>query len=178
MSSKKAALKKKQERAGKDIIISVVFLSIVVLGIVAAILFKAGVFEEKLTGDRRINFLTNEVVESEPKLIPDIEEAENILYPGYDRIVLKAGKKMQDVYLHNPEENTCYFRMRLILEDGTVIWTSDYLEPGNAFNRIELDKALPAGVYENASLKYNSYSLKDGRELNGSLIIITLEAVE
>lgn len=118
---------------------------------------------------------TKKVVEEVMKLNPDITENPNISYPGYGELAFKADKKKQDIYLHNPKENTCYFQMSLILSDGRTIWQSEYLEPGNAFNRIELNEALPKGIYENAVLQYDSYSIKDGRQLNGSSIKLTLE---
>ena len=65
--------------------------------------------------------------------------------------------------------------MSLILEDGTVIWKSDYLEPGMAFDRIELSQALEKGSYANVTLQYDCYSIADKRELNGSAVTVTLE---
>ena len=104
----------------------------------------------------------------------DITESESISIPGYDSFTFKAGQKVQNVTLHNPETNTCYFKMSLILEDGTTIWTSDLLEPGMAFTSIELDKALDKGTYSNVRLKYDCYSLKDQSQLNGAEIKVTI----
>lgn len=171
----RASQKDKRDQAKRDTITSIVFLLLVAIGILIALLYNSGVFQEKLLGDRKVNMATQEVVVGIAELVPDIEESPNIAYPGYFSLSLKANKKMQAVYLHNPEENTCYFQISLTLEDGTTIWQSDYLEPGYAFNRIELSEALKKGTYENAVMKYNSYSIKDGHELNGSLIKLTLE---
>ena len=65
--------------------------------------------------------------------------------------------------------------MSLILEDGTVIWKSDYLEQGMAFGRMELNQALEKGNDENVTLQYDCYSIADKRELNGSAVTVTLE---
>ncbi len=106
----------------------------------------------------------------------DITEADSIAVPGYDTFTFKAGAKTQQITLHNPEENTCYFKLSLILADGTTIWTSDLLEPGMAFTSIELDKALDKGTYSDVTLKYDCYSLKDQSQLNGAAIKVTIVA--
>ena len=103
-------------------------------------------------------------------------ESDSIAIPGYDTLTFKAGEKTQEITLHNPEENTCYFKMSLILEDGTTIWTSDLLEPGMAFTTIDLDEALDAGTYSDVTLKYDCYSLKDQSQLNGAEIKVTIVA--
>lgn len=106
----------------------------------------------------------------------DMTEADSIAVPGYDSFTFAAGKKTQQITLHNPEENTCYFKMSLILEDGTTIWTSDLLEPGMAFTSIELEKPLEKGTYSNVTLKYDCYSLKDQSQLNGAAVKVTIVA--
>lgn len=169
-----ASPKNKKDQAKRDTIISIVFLSLVVIGILIAILYSSGVFRNLSSGDRKINMDTKEVVESVMELNPDITENPNISYPGYGELTFKANKKKQDIYLQNPKENTCYFQMNLILSDGRTIWQSEYLEPGNAFNRIVLSEALEKGIYENAVLQYDSYSITDGRQLNGSSINLTI----
>jgi len=174
MAKKKTSTTKK-EQARKDNITSIVFLAIVVVGILVAILYSSGVFSNLSSGDRKINMETQKTVKNVEDLKPDITENPNISYPGYEKITLRAGKTKQKVYLKNPKENTCYFQISIILSDGRVIWKSDYLEPGNAYDRICLDEALSKGTYENTVLKYESYSIKDGRKLNGSTINMTLE---
>lgn len=171
----RASPKNKQDQAKRDTITSIVFLSLVVISILIAILYSSGVFSNLSSGDRKINMDTKEVVEGVMELNPEITENPNISYPGYGELTFKADKKKQDIYLQNPKENTCYFQMSLILSDGRTIWQSEYLEPGNAFNRIELSAALEKGTYENAVLQYDSYSITDGRKLNGSFINLTIK---
>lgn len=173
--SNRAAPKNKKDQAKRDTITSIVFLSLVVIGIVIAIIYNSDVFRSISSDDRKINMDTGQVVKGTAGLTPDITENPNISYPGYGEISLKADTREQEVYLHNPKENTCYFQMSLILSDGRTIWQSEYLEPGNAFNRIKISKALEKGIYENAVLQYDSYSITDGRALNGSSINLTIK---
>ncbi len=104
---------------------------------------------------------------------------ENISVPGYDTLEFTADQKEQSVLLHNPEENTCCFDMSLTLEDGTVIWQADSkLEPGIAFTSIILEKPLKEGVYENVKLTYKCCTLTDHAALNGSEIVVKINAVK
>lgn len=104
----------------------------------------------------------------------EIEESPSIAIPGYDTIDFVANETHQKVVLHNPEENTCYFKMSFILSDGTKIWESDLLEPGMAFTEIELSQGLEAGTYEDVTLKYDCFSLKEMAPLNNGAIKVTL----
>lgn len=119
----------------------------------------------------------------------NIVENPNIAIPGFESLEFKAGTKKQSVSFYNPEENTCYFRISLVLksDDGTeaggtagdseakeeVLWTSEMIEPGEHVKSIKLDKELENGEYA-AILKYECFSLKDKTPLNGSNVELTL----
>jgi len=123
----------------------------------------------------------------EKKDYSNIVENPNIAIPGYASLTFKAEEKEQSVDFFNPEENTCYFRMSLVMkeedaqetENGhsareeTVLWTSEYLEPGEHIKSIQLERELEEGDYP-ASLRYECFSLKDERQLNGSNVKLTL----
>ena len=114
----------------------------------------------------------------------------NISIPGYESLSFKAGKKKQSVNFYNPEENTCYFRISLVLksDNGTeaggtaadseakeeTLWISGRLEPGESIKSIDLTKGLESGEYP-AVLKYECFSLKDETPLNGSKVELTLK---
>ncbi len=98
----------------------------------------------------------------------------SIAVPGYEALALEAGKTTQAVQLENPAENACTFAMSLTLGDGEVIWQGEELQPGEAFTRITLSKALDAGEYP-ATLHYDCFSLEGGMPLNGADIELTLE---
>lgn len=119
----------------------------------------------------------------------NIEMNPNISIPGYESLEFKAGTKKQSVSFYNPEENTCYFRISLVLksDNGTeaggtagdseakeeVLWTSELIEPGEEVKSIKLVKELESGDYS-AYLKYECFSLKDETPLNGSNIELIL----
>ena len=124
---------------------------------------------------------TEESGDKPKKDYSNIEMNPNISVPGYESLELKAGTKKQNVSFYNPEVNTCYFRISLVLKaDGTgtdeaesVLWTSEMIEPGEHVKSIKLDKELESGDYS-AMLKYECFSLKDETPLNGSNIKLIL----
>lgn len=117
----------------------------------------------------------------------NIEMNPNISIPGYESLEFKAGKEKQSVDFYNPDENTCFFRISLVVKDETdtangeernvgeetVLWTSEMIEPGEHVKSIKLGKELESGEYA-AILKYECFSLKDKTPLNGSNVELTL----
>ena len=93
--------------------------------------------------------------------------------PGYASLTLKAGSKSQRVYLYNPENNSAYFVLTLLLENGETLWTGKKLYPGEAFTSIILNKSLTAGNYV-AILHYNCFSVSNNEPLNGAEVQLNL----
>ena len=103
------------------------------------------------------------------------KRTDSIAIPGYEGISLKANSKEQEIGFPNPAQNTCYFQISLMLEDGTLLWRSELVAPGEISDPITLEKPLEAGVYPNALLKFDCYTM-DGamRALNGAATKMTL----
>lgn len=106
------------------------------------------------------------------------KHADTIDIPGFESITFKEGVTKQAVNLYNPEANACYFRMTLRLEDGTELWQSKLVKPGDGLHEITLNQALDAGDYKNATLAYECFSLSDQTPLNGSNITLTINVVQ
>lgn len=99
--------------------------------------------------------------------------------PGYGSITLKADTKEQAVNLYNTEQNTCYFRMTLLLSDGTQLWQSGLIEPGKGIYDLTLEQTLAAGNYEDAVLKYECFAMNEEQTpLNGSEIKLSLYVIQ
>ena len=100
---------------------------------------------------------------------------DSIAIPGYEGIALKADTKQQTVGLPNPPQNTCYFKITLTLEDGTVLWQSDLVEPGEVSEPIKLKQPLKKGTYPNSLLRYECFTM-DGNlsPLNSAATKLTL----
>lgn len=103
------------------------------------------------------------------------KKTDSIAIPGYEGISLKANSKEQEICFPNPAQNTCYFQISLMLEDGTMLWRSELVAPGEVSDPITLEESLEAGVYPNALLKFDCYTM-DGamRALNGAATKMTL----
>lgn len=103
------------------------------------------------------------------------KRTDSIAIPGYEGITLKANSKEQEIGFPNPAQNTCYFQISLMLEDGTMLWRSELVAPGEVSDPITLEEPLEAGVYPNALLKFDCYTM-DGamRALNGAATKMTL----
>lgn len=100
---------------------------------------------------------------------------DSIAIPGYEMLELKAGSKEQSLRLSNPPQNCCYFLISLCLEDGTLLWRSELIEPGKTSQPILLTMALEKGMYPNAVLRYSCFSQdEDMSPLNGAETKVTL----
>ena len=98
-----------------------------------------------------------------------------ISIPGYEGLTLKADRLEQNISLNNPPQNTCYFVITLSLEDGTQLWQSDYIKPGETSSPIVLMQSLEKGTYPNAVLQYSCFKMDDEKTpLNGAETKLTL----
>ena len=107
---------------------------------------------------------------------PTVEKnPDSIAIPGYEMLELKAGSKEQSLCFPNPEQNICYFQIMLYLEDGTLLWQSELIEPGKISKPIVLTESLSKGTYPKAVLRYACYRMdEDLTPLNGAETKVTL----
>lgn len=106
-------------------------------------------------------------------VVPDRPEMIDIT--AYETIKLKADTLEQSLRLENPLDNNCWMVITLSLEDGTELWRSEELQPGQIVRSITLNKALSAGEYENAVLGYKHWTYDDKKEpLNGAETLVKL----
>lgn len=97
----------------------------------------------------------------------------SIQIPGYKSISIAADTTDVAVSFQNPVENSCYFRISLILDDGTVLYQSELIPPGKEVREVTLAQPMPAGEYA-ATVKYDTFTLDDQTPLNGANVKITL----
>lgn len=109
--------------------------------------------------------------QSEP--VEKLEDSINI--PGYAMLSLKAGELNQQFTVPNPIENTCWFKISLVLGDGTVLWTSDMVAPGETSENVVLSNPLEKGDYPDAMLKFECFADEAGTQaLNGAETELTI----
>ncbi len=95
-------------------------------------------------------------------------QSDKISIPGFETWTIDAGEKTVSSNFYNPEKNSCYFVISVVLDDtGETIYQSKYLKPGQHLYQVELTRELEAGSYP-ATLHYSTYSPVDLSPLNGA----------
>lgn len=98
-----------------------------------------------------------------------------ITIPGIKYLRIDADTTNVNVTLGNPTDNPCYFVISIILDDGSVIYESDMLAPGEILGDIEISEALAHGEHK-ASILYEAFDLSDQSPLNSAEVKITIIA--
>lgn len=159
----------------------------ILIAVLALLLVGGGVF---------VGMNLNDWIEDEPVTSADVDNnaedytgnkntytgkknTDTIDIPGFDTMTFRADALEQSANLYNPEENTCYFKMSIYLEDGTKLWESKLVEPGKAIYTLSLEQTLSEGTYENCVLKYECFAMNEEQTpLNGSEIKFTLKVLK
>ena len=109
----------------------------------------------------------------------DMSEGQTgIKIPGYGEITVPAGETTWKITLANPEENTCYFKYTVTIDDSeTPIYESDLIEAGKAVREFEVTEPLEAGDYE-IHLNISTYAMDEElTPLNGAVVKAVLHVV-
>lgn len=155
---------RRKKWGGKDILLIV--LALVMVAAVTVAIWAVKTRSPAAPPDKQGQEETAEPVE---KLTDAIE------LPGYDWIPLKAGTLEQEQTFPNPPQNFCWIKVSLELEDGTNLWTSELVAPGESSAPVVLSQTLEPGEYKNAVLKYECFRMDDALSpLNGGEVHLTL----
>ena len=109
----------------------------------------------------------------------DMSEGQTgIKIPGYGEITVPTGETTWKITLANPEENTCYFKYTVTIDDSeTPIYESDLIEPGKAVREFEVTEPLEAGDYE-IHLNISAFTMDDSlTDLNGADVKAVLHVI-
>lgn len=78
------------------------------------------------------------------------------------------------IYLHNPDENPCYFSFRIVLEDtDETLYQSDMVPPGETIRQVDLAHSLDAGTYD-VVIYITTNALDDGAAMNSAKLNVVL----
>ena len=80
--------------------------------------------------------------------------------PGYSLATMNEGDMFLKIRIGNPKENTVGLIATVRLEDGTELYKSPMLNPGQGLEEIPLEKTLSKGTY-NAEVYYQCVLLND-----------------
>ena len=79
---------------------------------------------------------------------PTGEKRSGTSIPGYSYAVMKAGDMSLKLRVGNPKENKVGFFAEVKLADGTVLYKSELLKPGQGLEEIPLTQTLEKGEYD------------------------------
>lgn len=91
---------------------------------------------------------------------PDGAPRRGTMIPGYGSAQMNAGDMALRLTIGNPLGNHVGFIATLMLEDGTELYTSSLLEPGQAVPLIPLNHTLERGEYA-AQVVYSCVTLDE-----------------
>lgn len=141
---------------------------IIVIAIVAAAIAATGIVYFATHNEKEKTNTSANVVPWDVDIEEEVSagEEEQILIPGYVSMLMKANTKEQTVSMGNPADNNCYFVIVLKLSDGTILYESEYLKPGEGLKEITINQELDPGEYV-AVIEYQCYTLDNKDPLNG-----------
>ena len=84
--------------------------------------------------------------------------------PGYSTAVMNEGDMTLKISIGNPKENTVGFIATLKLMDGTVLYTSPLLNPGQGMEEVPLNQTLSKGTYD-AEVCYQCVAMDEEQSL-------------
>lgn len=94
--------------------------------------------------------------------------SKGIKIPGYPSITIAKDSENVKMALMNPEDNPCYFKFEIILnETGEKIYESQYVPPGKTISDVTLTKPLAQGEYP-ATIKISTVALDQTTPMNGA----------
>ena len=85
-------------------------------------------------------------------------EEGTVSYQINANMTYRTAKETLDLMAANPEENFCYLRVRLIGEDGEVLFESGMLKPGTQLKNASLIRVPEKGVYA-ATAEFEAFDI-------------------
>lgn len=159
----------------KKVIIVLVCLVVVLIAVIGVLLWQKSKPDSDKGNTDSVQTTTQSTQSDSGGLVVP-ERPEMLDITAYETIKLKADTLEQSLRLENPLDNNCWLVITLSLEDGTELWRSEELIPGQVVRSITLNKTLSAGEYPNAVLAYKHWTYDDKKEpLNGAETLVKLE---
>lgn len=111
--------------------------------------------------------------------ISELMDPDKIIIPGYGDVKMIANTDMVYLALWNPDQNPCYFKYTIVLEENReVIYESKLVPPGEAVTTVKLNRVIPQGITK-AVMQIETYKLDNYKEkMNGGEVNIQLIGIE
>ena len=90
----------------------------------------------------------------------EISDSPSVILGATSGYVMQSHSLRQDIEFSNNAKNPCALKAAIYLADGTLLYESRCLMPGETVANITLTTELNEGLYQNALLLYTMYSLE------------------
>lgn len=102
--------------------------------------------------------------------------SQSIQINGFTDWSLPAGKTENlPIVLENPEGNPCYFTFSIDLSNGTVLYESGQVPPGNRISAVTINQPLSEGKYD-ATVVITTNDIETGASMNSAKAKIKIHA--
>lgn len=102
--------------------------------------------------------------------------SKSIQINGFTDWSLPSGKTENlPIILENPEGNPCYFTFSIVLSDGTVLYESKQVPPGNLISSVTINQPLSEGQYD-AIVVITTNDIETGASMNSAKAKIKIHA--
>lgn len=137
---------KSEEKSKKKLLIIIIVILIVAALIVGGVVVYNSFFAERPTPSTGVVGKISDGWDTglEDEAVP---QGAGVQIPGYGTAEMKSGDTSLHLSIGNPKDNGCGFYATLKLEDGTVLYESELLEPGYGLTEVPLSQTLEAGKY-------------------------------
>lgn len=103
--------------------------------------------------------------------------ADEVTIQATTGFVFQSRSLDQIVDISNPKKNKYGFVISLYLGDGTLLYKSTIVNPGERISHIELSKSLDNGIYRNSIMVYRFYSTDDLRPVSQCEFPVEIKSV-
>lgn len=150
----------------------ILIIAIIVLAALAAL---AAVFLLSRDSQDAGNGVTGEITDNwDSGIDHGSVESSGIQIPGFKEAEMKEGDDTLHLNIGNPQENNAGFLVTVKLEDGTVLYESPVLEPGQGISELPLLTSPKKGTYT-AYAEYQVVTLdEEHTPMNTARTIFTL----
>lgn len=135
-----------KEKSKKKLLVIIIIMLIIAALIVGGVVVYNNFFAEQPTVS---NGVVGKISDGWDTGLEDetAPQSTGVQIPGYGTAEMKSGDTSLHLSIGNPKENKCGFYATLKLEDGTVLYKSELLEPGYGLTEVPLSQTLETGEY-------------------------------
>ena len=145
------------EKSKKSTVIIIAAVIVIILAVAAA-LYLSGVFSPKT---EPANGVVGQITDNwDPGIEEPSSPKSGTQIPGYSKAEMNAGDTSLKLSIGNPKDNNVGFFASLALDDGTILYESGLLKPGQGLTEVPLTKTLEKGTY-NAKVIYRCVALDE-----------------